>query len=379
MLSKRALKELLETTKSYPGGFVVLEDNQAKFVILDYETYERLTEKKPFDKPQPQKILVTGGAGYVGSHTARLLQQNGYEIVTIDNLSTGTQEFAQGKFVKGDLCDEELLDKIFTENNFEAVMHFAASIDLSESVGDPLAYWRNNVTTGITLLEVMARHGIYTLVFSSTCAVYADDAPVPMTESASIDPSSPYGDTKVAFEKILASSAFAHGINSVSLRYFNPAGASFDGLLGQANPETTHLIPNALNVALGKKEELIINGNDYNTQDGTAVRDYIHILDVAEAHVLALDFLAKQKKPIAEFFNIGTGRGYSVLEVIDQVCESTGKMIKFQYGPRRPGDREQVFADTTKARIVLGFTPKYSDLKTIIDTHWAFHKKRFGN
>jgi len=356
----------------------VLEENLPKFVILDYENYKKLMSKKLVSKKEHLKILVTGGAGYIGSHTARLLVGAGHSVVTLDNLSTGFEEFAQGKFVKGDLSDTELLDSLFAEEKFEAVMHFAASMSVPESVENPEKYYTNNVVNSLNLLNAMKMHKVDKIIFSSTCAVYSDRAQAPMNEQTAIEPASPYGESKAIFEKILGDYANAFGIKSVSLRYFNAAGASFDSVLGLANPESTSLIPNALNVALAKKDYLEVYGKDYTTADGTGVRDYIHVLDVANAHILALDYLNEIRGPIAEVFNIGTGKGYTVLEVINQACDSTDKMIKFEVRDRRPGDPAEVYADTSKAEKVLGFRAQHSDLKTILDTHWAFHKKRFG-
>ena len=378
MLSKKALKELIETTHRYPGGFVVLEENLPKFVILDYENYRQLMRKKLSAKIQHLNILVTGGAGYIGSHTARLLVGAGHNVVTLDNLSTGFEEFVQGKFVKGDLSDVDFLDKFFTEEKFDAVIHFAACLSVPESVANPEKYYTNNLVNSLNLLNAMKMHKVDKIIFSSTCAVYSDRASAPMNEETAIEPASPYGESKAIFEKVLGDYANAFGIKSVSLRYFNAAGSSFDGILGPANPESSSLIPNVLNVALGKKDYLEVYGKDYNTSDGTGVRDYVHVLDLANAHILALDYLNEKTGSVAEIFNIGTGKGYSVLEVINQACDTTGKMIKFEVRDRRAGDPAEVYADTSKAEKVLGFHAEHSDLKTILDTHWAFHKKRFG-
>lgn len=382
MLSKKVLKELLEATARYPGGLVVLEENKPKFVILDYESYQKILagKNKAAVPVTPKKILVTGGAGYIGSHAARLLVEKGFNVTTLDNLSTGFSEFAQGNFIEGDLADTELLDRVFSEGNFDAVMHFAASIEVEESTKNPTKYYRNNVACGLNLLEAMARHGVSNLVFSSSCTVYSEDVEVPISEIAVCRPTSPYGETKLAFEQMLKWFSLSHGLQSVTLRYFNAAGASFDSSLGLANPDSTLLIPNALNVACGKKELLDVFGGDYRTQDGTAIRDYIHVLDLAEAHLLSLNYLFGNASvnPLVETFNVGTGTGFSVLEIINAICERTGRMVRFEIAPRRPGDRERVIADPAKIRRILGFEPRFSDLQTIIDTSWAFHKRRFG-
>ena len=382
MLSKRAIRELIETAQTQPGGFIILEKNSPKLVVLDYASYQKITGVRTSPQapvPAFRRVLVTGGAGYVGSHTARLLTQRGYEVTTFDNLSTGFLEFAQGTLVEGDLLDQERLNATFQNGNFDAVLHFAGTIDVEESVRDPEKYYRNNLIGSLNLLDSMTQFSVKTLVFSSTCAIYAGDAVMPVNEQSRVAPSSPYGETKSAVESALRWYAPAYGMRTVALRYFNPAGASFDQHLGLGNPKSTLLIPRALNVALGRAESLTVNGNDYDTQDGTAVRDYIHVLDVAEAHLLALDFLAKAPEGTFDTFNIGTGRGYSVLEVINQVCESTGRMVRFDVGPRRLGDRPNVYADITRAKRLLGFEPRFSDMKIIIDTHWAFHKSRFNN
>ncbi|MBI4054290.1 MAG: UDP-glucose 4-epimerase GalE [Candidatus Doudnabacteria bacterium] len=325
------------------------------------------------------KILVTGGAGYIGSHAARHLIAQGCSVVTLDNLSTGKKEFAQGKFIKGDLADRELLDEIFTAEKIDAVMHFAASIEVEESVHDPGKYYRNNVFAGLNLLEAMAKHGVKRIVFSSTCTVYDERAASPLAEDAPLNPTSPYAETKLVFEHMLFWYAQACALQSVTLRYFNAAGASMDGSLGYAGENPTHLIPNILNVALGKKEVLTVFGNDFQTHDGTTIRDFVHVEDLAAAHYLALDYLlsARDTKPIVEVFNVGTGQGHSVLEIINEACDRTGHMIRFEVGPRRAGDRERVVADPSKISKVLGFVPKYSDIATIIDSAWRWHKAYF--
>jgi UDP-glucose 4-epimerase len=231
---------------------------------------------------------------------------------------------------------------------------------------------------GLNLLSVMVKYRVPYLVFSSTCVVYDENATSPIAENAPLKPTSPYGETKLVFENMLRWFGEAYGTRSISLRYFNAAGASPDGTLGFTGESPTHLIPSALNVALGKRDGMTVFGNDYHTHDGTAVRDYIHVMDLAEAHILALEYLfAGKSKKANEVFNLGTGRGYSVLEILNAICEHTGHMVNFEIGPRRPGDREMVIADARKAKTVLGFEPKYSDLKTIIDTAWAWHKKYF--
>ena len=342
MFSKKVIKELLEAVNVHPGGLMVLEENQPKLVILDYQSYQKMTLGKlsTVAVPKPKKVLVTGGAGYIGSHTARYLLQNGFEVVTLDNLSTGHKEFVSGKFFEGDLADRDLLERVFGEHQFDAVVHFAASIEVEESMKQPEKYYQNNVVNGLNLLSAMVNHGVKNIVFSSTCVVYDEKVLSPVAEAATINPTSTYGETKLVYERALKWFALSYGINSVSLRYFNAAGASLDATLGYAGEDPTHLIPNVLNVALGRKDLLTVFGNDYGTHDGTAVRDYIHVLDLAEAHKLSLDFMFESVTPVCEVFNVGTGKGYSVLEVINAVCERTGHMVKFEIGPRREGDRE---------------------------------------
>ena len=383
MLSKRVLQELIAATKKYPTGLIVLEENEPKFVVVSYDHYQRTVQaRKKSQLAAPKKVLVTGGAGYIGSHAARQLLESGYQVVSLDNLSTGHREFAQGEFVEGDLSDLVLLEELFSRHKFDAVMHFAAFIEVEESMKNPLLYFRNNVLNGIHLLEMCRAHNVKHFIFSSSCTVYGEEATVPISEEAPLVPVSAYGETKLIFEKMLRWHAAAHGLQAVSLRYFNAAGASLDSSLGLANEHSTLLLPNALHVAQGSRDVLTINGNDYPTQDGTAIRDYIHVLDLALAHQFALDYLVENdngRNGKFEVFNVGTGKGYSVLEIINAVCEYTGHMVKFEYGPRRPGDRPVVIANPGKIQRVLGWQPQYSDLKTIITTAWAWHKKRFGN
>lgn len=357
---------------------MILEESEPRFVILDYQTYQKLSGQKSSMTKLAKKILVTGGAGYIGSHAGRALVDRGHEVTTLDNLSTGFEEFAQGKLIKGDLSDRNFLDKVFAENKFDAVMHFAASVAVEESVKDPLKYYQNNVINSVNLLEAAVKHGVKKFVFSSTAAVYSEKAEIPITEKSAVVPTSPYAETKYTFEKILKAFAISHGVKSIILRYFNASGASLDQTLGLAHPEPSHLIPSIFNVALGRKDQLTIFGNNYNTQDGTAIRDYVHVLDLARAHVAALDYFEKSKGAACEIFNVGSGRGYSVMEVINAACEVTGKMIKFEVGPRREGDKEKIYADATKIQNAMNFICQYSDLPTILKTHWAFHKKRFG-
>lgn len=362
-------KELEELLKDNNGEFLVFENDQPKLVILDPAKYPNLG----FASSNGSKILVTGGAGYIGSHTVRELQKQGYDVLVLDNLSSGKAKAVSCPLIVGDLSDTNLLDKIFTENNIEAVIHFAGSIIVEESVLYPDKYFQNNVINGLNLLNAMVKHGVKKIIFSSSAAVYGEPNHIPVDEEHPRKPTSPYGETKLMFEKILSWYNSSHDVSSVSLRYFNASGASLDATLGEDRPFVTHLISKALRVAARQDEALKIFGTDYPTPDGTAVRDYIHVVDLASAHTLAL---AKLKADAGCFaYNVGTGRGLSVKEIVDAVMETTGKMVTIQNSPRRPGDPAVLVADVTKIKKELGFEAKYSDINTIISTAWAWHKK----
>ncbi len=319
------------------------------------------------------KILVTGGAGYIGSHTVKLLQSLGFSVVVYDNLSTGHPGRVSCPLVVGDLSDKKLLEKIFTEYEFDAVIHFAGSIIVEESVLFPDKYFENNVANGLNLLDVMAHNKVHKMIFSSSAAVYGEPHYVPVDEDHPKKPLNPYGETKWVFEKILKWYGEAFGISSVSLRYFNAAGASLDSSLGEDAPIVTHLISKVLRVAAKQEEVLKIFGNDYPTPDGTCLRDYIHVEDLAQAHHLALQKLDSGQGVFN--YNVGTGKGRSVAEVVNSCVEITRRMIPIEYAPRRPGDPASLVADPTKIQTELGFAAKYSDLETIIKTAWAWHQK----
>jgi UDP-glucose 4-epimerase len=323
--------------------------------------------------PNNGKILITGGAGYIGSHTVKLLQSLGREVVVFDNLSTGHANRVSCPLVVGDLSDKKLLDKIFNEYEIDAVIHFAASIIVEESVLFPDKYFENNVANGLNLLDVMAKRGVHKIIFSSSAAVYGEPHYVPVDEDHPKKPLNPYGETKWIFEKILRWYGEAFGISSVSLRYFNAAGASVDASIGEDAPVTTHLISKVLRVAARQEDALKIFGNDYPTPDGTCLRDYIHVEDLAEAHRLALQKLESETGVFN--YNVGTGKGRSVNEVVNSCVEITRRMIPIQYSPRRPGDPAVLVADATKIKNELGFEAKYSDLETIIKTAWVWHQK----
>ena len=320
-------------------------------------------------------ILVTGGAGYIGSHVAKALCDDGKEVVIVDKFSpeksSSVLEF--GRFYKGDFGDALLLRRIFSENKIEGVMHFAAFIRVDESMEKPLMYYENNVAKTIVLLREMLEHGVDKFVFSSTCAVYGNPKYLPLDEKHPLNPESVYGRTKLMVERVLGDLSNAGKIRFVSLRYFNAAGADWKSGLGYY--KKLHLIPKIFDVALGKEKELKIFGTDYNTRDGTGIRDYIHILDLADAHVLALEYLEEGKE--SDVFNLGSGKGYTVKEVIKAVEEVIGKKIPFVEVGRRPGDAEALYADNSKAKEKLGWIPKRG-MKEIIESAWEWHRKYFA-
>lgn len=322
------------------------------------------------------EILVTGGAGYVGAHAAKALNEAGYGVVVLDNLSQGHQEFVRwGTFYKGDVGDAALLRKIFTTHEISAVMHFAALTLVGESVTEPAKYYENNVLQSFILLGEMIDHGVKNFVFSSTCAVYGIPEMVPIPEEHPRAPVNPYGKTKLAVEHMLEDFSRAYDIRYVSLRYFNAAGAEYTAGIGEDHTPETHLIPIVLDVALGRRKEVGIFGTDYPTQDGTCVRDYIHVTDLAKAHLLAVKYLEEEGESRA--FNLGVGRGFSVREVIEVARKVTGKDIKAVEAPRREGDPPVLIADSTKARSILKWNPEYTSLNDIISSAWEWHRKRF--
>ena len=327
-----------------------------------------------------QTILVTGGAGYIGSHAALALKKSGYNVIILDNLSYGHQEIVddvlQVKLVIGDTSDRPLLDQLFTTHKIDAVIHFAAYIAVGESVKEPGKYYSNNVASTLNLLEAMLAHGINKIVFSSTCAVYGMPKEVPMTESHPHDPLSPYAASKDMVERILRDFDTAFDLKSVAFRYFNACGADPGGLLGEDHTPETHLIPLALLTALKKRDSLYIFGTDYETPDGTCVRDYIHVNDLADAHVLGLEYLLAGGA--SEVFNLGNGNGFSVREVIETAREVTGLEIPALESDRRPGDAPILVGSSKKVREMLGWNPQYADLKQIISHAWQWHQKRHG-
>jgi UDP-glucose 4-epimerase len=327
---------------------------------------------------QKPTVLVSGGAGYIGSHAVLALQQAGYDVVVLDNLVYGHRELVESvlkvELVVGDTNDRALLDQLFASRPFVAVMHFAAYAYVGESVSHPDKYYRNNVIGTLTLLEAMVAAGIKKFVFSSTCATYGVPEVVPIPENHPQNPINPYGATKLMVERILADFDHAYDFKSVSFRYFNAAGADPEGRLGEDHQPETHLIPLVLMTALGKQEAISIFGTDYPTPDGTCIRDYIHVTDLAEAHVLGLNYLLNGGP--SQFFNLGNGNGFSVREVIEAAHKVTGRSIPAIEQPRRPGDPPALVGSAEKARTVLGWNPRYADLEAILTHAWNWHQKR---
>ncbi|MEN9216075.1 MAG: UDP-glucose 4-epimerase GalE [Gloeomargarita sp. HHBFW_bins_162] len=321
-------------------------------------------------------ILVTGGAGYIGSHTCKALAQAGFTPVVLDNFSTGHRWAVQwGESITGDLADQELLVDVLKKYGIQAVMHFAAYAYVGESMGNPSKYYRNNLVNTLNLLDAMVQTGVKTIIFSSTCATYGHPQWLPLTENHPQQPVNPYGETKRAMEQALHWYSQAYGVHYAALRYFNAAGADPDGELGECHDPETHLIPRILFSLLGG-EPVRIFGTDYDTPDGTAVRDFIHVTDLAQAHVLALSYVQKNKENLA--VNLGTGRGYSVREVITTAEQVTGQKVPLIEAGRRAGDPPQLVADVTLARECLAWEPQYSDLATMIQTAWTWHKNTYA-
>lgn len=325
-------------------------------------------------------VLVTGGAGYIGSHAVLALQHSGYEVVILDNLVYGHRDIAEqvlkAELIVGDTNDRQLLDNLFSMRQIDAVMHFAAYAYVGESVSNPDKYYRNNVIGTLTLLEAMKDASINKFVFSSTCATYGVPQQVPIPEDHPQNPINPYGMSKLMVEKILADFDTAYDFKSVWFRYFNAAGADPGGALGEDHNPETHLIPLTLMTALNKRDSLSIFGTDYPTPDGTCVRDYIHVTDLAMAHVLGLEYLIGGGK--TDVFNLGNGNGFSVKEVIETARKVTGRDIKAVECDRRPGDPPALVGSAEKARQVLGWNPQYADLNAIISHAWEWHQKRHG-
>jgi len=318
-------------------------------------------------------ILVTGGAGYIGSTTVKRLIEQGHTVTVYDNLVYGHEDAVECELIKGDLVDKDFLFSSLEGKSFDAVIHFAAYAQAGESVQNPYKYFYNNIVGGLNLLELMVKENIKYIIFSSTCAIFGTPDPLPVTEDSTKHPESPYGESKLMFEKILAWYDDIYGIKHVNLRYFNAAGAGLEGDLGERHDPETHIIPIAIQVALGNKDSFSLFGTDYPTKDGTCIRDYIHIEDLAIGHIQALDHVMKENKSNA--FNLGTGNGYSNREVVDMVKKVSGVDFKVEEKERRAGDPPMIYADNTKAKNFLGFDPQYSDLETIVTSAYNWHKK----
>ena len=319
-------------------------------------------------------ILVCGGAGYIGSHAVHALVEKGEQVVIVDNLQTGHRGALNpaAKFYEGDIRDAAVLDKIFTENKIEAVIHFAANSLVGESMEKPLLYFNNNVYGMQVLLEAMVRYGVDKIVFSSTAATYGEPKRVPIHEDDETCPTNTYGETKLTMEKMMKWVSRANGVRYVSLRYFNAAGALPDGSIGEDHKTETHLIPLILQVPTGRRDHITVFGDDYPTPDGTCLRDYIHVVDLADAHVLALEYL--RKGGASDIFNLGNGQGFSVKEMIAAAEKATGRSIKVEIGARRAGDPAQLIASSEKARTVLGWKPQFTDVEQVIGTAWKWHE-----
>ncbi|PYI54933.1 UDP-glucose 4-epimerase GalE [Paenibacillus flagellatus] len=320
-------------------------------------------------------ILVTGGAGYIGSHTVAELLAQGERVVVVDNLRTGHRSAVSpdARFYEGDIRDGAFLNGVFRDNEIEAVIHFAASSLVGESVQQPLDYYDNNLFGTHSLVRAMTANGVDKIVFSSTAATYGEPESVPILETAPTRPESPYGETKLAMENMFRWCERAYGLKFVSLRYFNACGAHPDGSIGEDHKPESHLIPIILQVPLGQREHIGIYGDDYPTEDGTCIRDYIHVMDLANAHWLALKHL--RAGGASDIFNLGNGTGFSVKQVIDLARGVTGHPIPAAVSPRRAGDPAVLIASSEKARAVLGWQPRYDDLSTIIETAWQWHSR----
>lgn len=327
--------------------------------------------------PKKPVILITGGAGYIGSHAMLAAEAHGFTPVAFDNLSEGhAWAVPKGSLIKGHLSDPKALKTAFKKVKPTAVMHFASHCYVGESVTDPAKYYRDNLTNAMNLFQAMRDAKVWYFILSSTCATYGDPVQVPMSETHPQNPVNPYGDSKLMLERILTWYERAYGLKSTFLRYFNAAGADAEGRVGETHDPETHLIPLVLDAATGKRSNITIFGNDYPTPDGTCLRDYIHVSDLAEAHFLALELMMHRNK--GDFFNLGTGKGYSVKEIIAGVERITGKTVPVVMGPRRAGDPPQLVADNRKATEILKWVPKHSGLENILTTAWNWHQKMSG-
>ena len=320
-------------------------------------------------------ILVLGGAGYIGSHTVYELIDMGEDVVIIDNLQTGYKEAVhkQARFYEGDIRDRAFLDSVFEKEKIDAVIHFAASSLVGESVTNPLKYYDNNLCATKVLLDAIVSHGIDKIVFSSTAATYGEPERIPILETDATFPTNPYGETKLSMEKMFKWVSLAHGLRFVSLRYFNACGAHKSGEIGEAHNPESHLIPLILQVPNNQRESILVFGDDYDTKDGTCVRDYIHVTDLAKAHILAVEYLKEGNE--SNIFNLGNGVGFTVNEVIETARKVTGHPIPAVVSERRAGDPAQLIASSEKAKTILGWKPEHDDIEEIIASAWNWHKK----
>ncbi|HEX5430185.1 MAG TPA: UDP-glucose 4-epimerase GalE [Patescibacteria group bacterium] len=365
-------KEIEDLLAKNDGRYLVFENDKPKFVVLDPVRYPHFAN---YDESRPN-ILVTGGAGYIGSHVVLELLAAKFNPIILDNLSNCAVPSLGCPFVVGDLDNADLLDKIFEQYRIQAVVHLAGSIIVEESVLLPEKYFHNNIVAGINLLNAMLKHGVKNLVYSSSAAVYGSPRYVPIDEVHATEPLNPYGETKLIFEKIINWYSHAHDLNAVVFRYFNAAGADKDGRAGERHFIETHLIPKIFQVANKELDALRVYGHDYPTADGTAIRDYVHVSDIAAAHVLAIRKLEEEMGTFT--YNIGTGKGYSVAEIVDKVVEVTNRMVPIEQHERRAGDPPVLVADSKKVQSELGLALSNSDLDTIVRTAWNWHKKIFA-
>lgn len=317
------------------------------------------------------ELLIVGGAGYIGSHMVKLLVEQGHRVTVLDNLSAGHRDAVlAGELVIGDLADSQLLDELFTQHRFDCVFHFASFIQVGESINHPQKYYHNNVTNSLNLLDAMVRHDCQRFIFSSTAAIFGEPDYCPIDENHPKAPINPYGRSKLMLEQILADYDRAYGLKSVCLRYFNAAGADPSGLLGERHDPETHLIPLILQAASGRRPHISVFGRDYNTPDGTCIRDYIHVNDLCQAHLLAMEKLTRDHT--SQAYNLGNNNGFSVQQVIDTARAVTGKEINVVDAPRREGDPAVLIADSTRAKSELGWKPVYADLRTIVEHAWGW-------
>ncbi len=322
------------------------------------------------------KILVVGGAGYIGSHMVKVLAKAGHQVVTLDNLSMGYRDAVKyGDFIEGDIADSEFVDRVFSSNEFDGVMHFASCIEVGESVREPAKYFRNNFSNTLNLLDAMVRHQVKSFIFSSTAAIFGEPEYTPIDENHAKKPINPYGKSKLMVEQALEDYEKAYGMQSVCLRYFNAAGADPEGELGERHNPETHLIPLILQAASGRRDKISIFGLDYPTVDGSCVRDYIHIVDLCSAHMLALERLINGSG--SKRYNLGNGNGFSVLEVIEAVKSVTGKDFNVVTEQRRPGDPAVLVANSALARTELGWRPAYDDVEIIVKHAWNWETSHF--